>query len=66
MQKKLWFFNIIDRGTKEARVFYVMDNSRKENLIPIVVKNILLKKILYKELILELLSILIVFLYTEK
>ena len=39
-EKILWLFGIIDRSTKEARVFSVMDNRRKENLIPLVVKNV--------------------------
>lgn len=39
-ERILWLFGIIDRGTKDARVFSVMDHRRKENLIPIVVKNV--------------------------
>ena len=39
-EKILWLFGIIDRGTKDARIFSVMDNCSKENLLPIVGKNV--------------------------
>ena len=36
--KILWMFGLIDRANKEARVFCVMDNRRKENILPIIKK----------------------------
>ena len=36
-----WMFGIIDRGTKEARVFCVLNNRTKENLLPLVKNNII-------------------------
>jgi len=36
-----WMFGIIERSTKEARVFCVMNNRTKENLLPIVKNNII-------------------------
>ena len=35
-----WMFEIIERSTKEARVFCVLNNRTKENLLPIVKNNI--------------------------
>ena len=35
-----WMFGIIERSTKEARVFCVLNNRTKENLLPIVKNNI--------------------------
>ncbi len=35
-----WMFGIINRATKEARVFYVLNNRTKENLLPIIKNNI--------------------------
>ena len=34
----LWMFGIIDRKDNDARVFCIMENSGKENLLPIYVK----------------------------
>ena len=34
-------FGIIDRGTKEARVFCVLNNRTKENLLPLVKNNVI-------------------------
>ena len=36
-----WMFGIIDRGTKEARVFCVLNDRTKENLLPLVKNNII-------------------------
>ena len=33
-------FGMIDRADKEARVFCVMNNRKKENLLPIIKENI--------------------------
>ena len=33
-------FEIIDRGTKETRVFCVLNNRTKENLLPLIKSNI--------------------------
>ena len=38
--KILWMFGMIDRADKEARVFCVMNNRTKENLLPIIKENI--------------------------
>ena len=38
--KILWMFGMIDRADKEARIFCVMDNRTKENLLPIIKENI--------------------------
>lgn len=38
--KILWMFGLIDRANKEARVFCVMDNRRKENILPIIKNNV--------------------------
>ena len=38
--KILWMFGMIDRADKEARVFCVMNNRTKENLLPIIKDNI--------------------------
>ena len=38
--KILWMFGMIDRADKETRVFRVMSNSTKENLLPIIKVNI--------------------------
>ena len=35
-----WMFGIINRATKEARVFCVLNNINKENLLPIIKNNI--------------------------
>ena len=35
-----WMFGIINRATKEARVFCVLNNRTKENLLPIIKNNI--------------------------
>ena len=35
-----WMFGIIKRENKEARVFYVLNNGTKENLLPIFKNNI--------------------------
>ena len=40
-----WMFGIIDRGTKEARVFCVLNNRTKENLLPLVKNNIITDEI---------------------
>ena len=39
-QKIIWMFGIVDRSNKNARVFSVLDNRRKGNLFPIIVKNV--------------------------
>ena len=39
-QKTIWMFGIVDRSNKNARVFSVLDNRRKGNLFPIIVKNV--------------------------
>ena len=39
-QKILWRFGLIDRSTKEARIYSVMENRRKENLLPLVKNNV--------------------------
>ena len=39
-EKVLWLFGIIDRATKDTRVFSIMTNRRKENLIPIIEPNV--------------------------
>ena len=39
-QKILWMFGLIDRSTKEARIFSVMDDRRKEKLLPLIRKNV--------------------------
>ena len=36
-----WMFGIIERSTKEARVFCVLNNRTKENLLPLVKNNII-------------------------
>ena len=38
--KILWMFGMIDRADKEARVFCIMNNRTKENLLPIIKENI--------------------------
>ena len=38
--KIIWMFGIIDRSNKDTRVFSVLDNRRKENLLPIIKKNV--------------------------
>ena len=40
-----WMFGIIDRGTKEARVFCVLNDRTKENLLPLVKNNIITDEI---------------------
>ena len=38
--KILWMFGMIDRADKEARVFCVMNNRTKENILLIIKENI--------------------------
>lgn len=38
--KVYWMFGIIDRSTKDCRVFCVLDNRSRETLIPLVIKNV--------------------------
>ena len=38
--KVYWMFGIIDRSSKECRVFCVLDNRSRETLLPLVTKNI--------------------------
>lgn len=38
---KIWMFGLIDRVDKEARVFCVMNDRTKENLLPIIERNVL-------------------------
>ena len=38
---KIWMFGLIGRVDKEARVFCVMNNRTKENLLPIIERNVL-------------------------
>ena len=37
-----WMFGIIERSTKEARVFCVLNNRTKENLLPLIKSNIII------------------------
>ena len=36
-----WMFGIVERSTKEARIFCVLNNRTKENLLPLVKNNII-------------------------
>lgn len=36
----IWTFGIIDRGNKDARIFCVLNDSRKETLLPLIKNNI--------------------------
>ena len=37
----IWMFGLIDRADKEARVYCVLNNRTKENLLPIIKRNVL-------------------------
>lgn len=39
-EKILWMLGIVDRSTKEARIFSVYDDRKKENLLPIKSNNV--------------------------
>ena len=39
-EKILWMLGIVDRSTKEARIFSVYDDRKKENLLPIISNNV--------------------------
>ena len=39
-QKIFWIFGIIDRTTKEARLFSVLNNRTKECLLPLLYNNV--------------------------
>ena len=36
-----WMFGIVERSTKEARIFCVLNNRTKENLLPLVKNNVI-------------------------
>ena len=36
----IWAFGIIDRSNKYARLFYVLNDGRKETLLPIIKNNV--------------------------
>ena len=38
--KVYWMFGIIERKTKDCRIFTVLDNRTRESLVPIVVNNV--------------------------
>ena len=49
-QEIYWMFGIIDRKIKDARIFCVLNNRTKENILAIIKNNvfkILMKKLIY-------------------
>ena len=36
-----WMFGIVERSTKKARIFCVLNNRTKENLLPLVKNNVI-------------------------
>ena len=39
----IWMFGMIDRATKEARAYFIMNDRAKNNLLPLIKKNILIQ-----------------------
>ena len=60
-------FGLIDRANKDTRFFCVMDNKRKENILPIIKKNVYTPDVNEEnEDMMTRIFILIVFRFTKK